>query len=138
MFAVISLPLSIDLLTQITALSPLDFIIPRSQSDSETRSHCWSPLAPVLVFPLSVPLGTLMDKSRHSFSVQCHYGKQGNPVVGALLWESGNLRIGPDVAVNCVTEQSGLDLVQCCILGRCFVSALVDWLGQILCPGFFL
>lgn len=38
-------------------------------------------------------------------------GKQGNPVVEALVWESDNLSAGPHVAVNCVTEQSGLDSV---------------------------
>lgn len=61
-------------------------------------------------------MGTLMDKSRHSSSVQFHYGmgtqgKQGNPVVGALVWESDHLSPGPYIAVNCVTEQSELDSV---------------------------
>lgn len=36
-------------------------------------------------------------------------GKQGNPVVGVLVWDSDNLSTGPHTAANYVTEQSGLD-----------------------------
>lgn len=56
-FAVFSFLLSLDLLTQITALSHPDFITERSQSDSETQCHCWNWLALVLTFQVSVPPG---------------------------------------------------------------------------------
>lgn len=59
MFAVFSLPLSLDLLTQITALFHPDFIIERSQSDLDSHCHGWNQLALVLRFPLSVPPGHL-------------------------------------------------------------------------------
>lgn len=101
MFAVFSLPLFLDLLTQITALSHPDFIIERSQSDSDTQCHCWNQLAPVLRFPLSVPPGHPCGQvepfflSPVSLRERVLGGKQGNPVVGALVWESDNLSTGP-------------------------------------------
>lgn len=46
-------------------------------------------------------------------------GKQGNPVGGALGWDSHTESTGPCFAVT-VTERSGLDSVLS--LGRCFAD----------------
>lgn len=114
MFAVFSLPLSLDLLTQITALSCSVCTTERSQWGPETQAIVGIHLLPFSGFHFLRCPGSRVDKSRHSVSAQLHcgdrfLGKQGNPGVGAPVRESGHPSPGPCVAVNRVTGQSGLE-----------------------------
>lgn len=123
----LSFLLFLDLLTQITALSHPDFIVERSQSDPETQCHCWNQLGLVLRFLLSVPPRHPHGQVKSFFPGPVSLWKQvlreklGNPVVEVLIWEPDNLSIGPYLAGNGVTEQSGLD--------RCLVDALQKFIS---------
>lgn len=77
MFADFSLLLSLDLLTQITALSHPDFISFRGVNQTQRPSAIVGiNLLLFSNFHFLCHLGTLMDNWHHSFPAQFHYGNK--------------------------------------------------------------